>query len=440
MSDYRKILMITNSFPPHRGGGTLRVLKFAKYLPEFRWKPIVVTLKEKYFINRDDSLIEQIQVGTTIYRTNLCSLNHYIFKILKKLSTQQLIEKSENNHYHPKKNLFKKLLIKGVDFLRKNNILLLPDNMILWTPYVLKLLLLKDIRTVSAIYSTCPSPSVIVIGHIISKILKVPHIIDLRDAWTENPLVAPKGKIRLEVENILEKHIFNSASYIVCVTEQMKSDYIHKYPNLKEKFVVITNGFDEDDFKNIIPKTLPKISLVYTGSLDERRNPYFLFKSVKELIDEKKVSEDNIYIYIVGSFNKKIIRIVDEMHLKNVIRFVGKVSHKESLQFQKGADVLLLIGTGEASEMTSKIFEYLAVKRFIFAITSKDGAISQLLESEKCGIVAEHNNIQDIKNKILSIYNGDIPLSVHINNFQLNKFSRKYLTYNLAILLNQITK
>ena len=41
MSDRKRVLIIAYYWPPAGGGGVQRWLKFAKYLPEFGWDPIM---------------------------------------------------------------------------------------------------------------------------------------------------------------------------------------------------------------------------------------------------------------------------------------------------------------------------------------------------------------------------------------------------------------
>ena len=41
----KKVLIITYYWPPAGGAGVQRVLKFAKYLPQFGWQPIILTVE-----------------------------------------------------------------------------------------------------------------------------------------------------------------------------------------------------------------------------------------------------------------------------------------------------------------------------------------------------------------------------------------------------------
>jgi hypothetical protein len=65
----RRVLVIAYYFPPFGGAGVQRTLKFVKYLPEFGWQPVVLTVKEQVAHLRDPSLEEDIPSRTPIHRT-----------------------------------------------------------------------------------------------------------------------------------------------------------------------------------------------------------------------------------------------------------------------------------------------------------------------------------------------------------------------------------
>jgi hypothetical protein len=66
-----KVLIITYHFPPDAAVGAIRPVKFAKFLPEFGWEPIIYTVKEKYYGLLDYSKFESVLKPLKIYRANL---------------------------------------------------------------------------------------------------------------------------------------------------------------------------------------------------------------------------------------------------------------------------------------------------------------------------------------------------------------------------------
>ena len=56
----KNVLIISYYWPPSGGGGVQRVLKFCKYLPDYGWNPIVLTVKDGEFPAFDNSLLEDV--------------------------------------------------------------------------------------------------------------------------------------------------------------------------------------------------------------------------------------------------------------------------------------------------------------------------------------------------------------------------------------------
>ncbi len=48
-----------------------RILKFVKYLPEFGWEPVVLTVEDGDFPARDESLLEEIPPNISVHRTKI---------------------------------------------------------------------------------------------------------------------------------------------------------------------------------------------------------------------------------------------------------------------------------------------------------------------------------------------------------------------------------
>ena len=64
-----KVLIITYYWPPAGGPGVQRILKFAKYLHEMGWEPVILTVDNGNFPAIDHSLDQEIPEACTVYRT-----------------------------------------------------------------------------------------------------------------------------------------------------------------------------------------------------------------------------------------------------------------------------------------------------------------------------------------------------------------------------------
>ena len=65
----KKVLIITYYWPPGSGPGVQRFLKFSKYLREFAWEPVILTVDNGSYPSIDQSLEQDIPKGLHVYRS-----------------------------------------------------------------------------------------------------------------------------------------------------------------------------------------------------------------------------------------------------------------------------------------------------------------------------------------------------------------------------------
>src|SRR5215212_277047 len=69
----RSLLYLSYLFPPRGGAGVQRTLKFAKYLPEFGWRPLIVAnggrASDGITQMHDDTLLRDLPADTVIRYT-----------------------------------------------------------------------------------------------------------------------------------------------------------------------------------------------------------------------------------------------------------------------------------------------------------------------------------------------------------------------------------
>ena len=67
----------------------------------------------------------------------------------------------------------------------------------------------------------------------------------------------------------MEKDVLSNADRIITVGASLKSTFSSKVKGVAEKTEIITNGFDEDDFKGM-QATRPEVfTITYVGTLSE---------------------------------------------------------------------------------------------------------------------------------------------------------------------------
>ena len=414
----KKVLMLAYQFPPMGGAGVQRTLKFAKYLPQFGWEPIIYTVDHKKGVN-DPTLSEEVN-HIRIIRTKSHDLTHWKkpFHILGKF-------------------LSRKLLIPDGEWLwyRKNRRSILE--------YV------KEIQP-DVIYSTSYPYSDHLLGLYVKKHYKdIPWVVDFRDEWTKNPYILDMNysSYRKKIEQKMEADVVAHCDYFITNSPFMLDGFMEDY-DLKDKSIVIPNGYDTPDFEGLEVKTAKreKLTMTYAGSMYGRRKPDYFLKALNKAIEDQLVDEDDILLQFVGDFSKQNIdKISGMLGNKKIVQFYPYMEHKKSIEFLLNSDVLLLIvgkGIGDKNFYTGKIFEYINTQKTILGLVPEDGAAAMVIEETKTGYVVDSTKVDEIATCIGDIYTRwkQGTLEVQPNYEAIRQYDRVNLTNQLSMVLEHVSK
>jgi len=433
----KKVLIITYYFPPSGGAGVQRTLKFVKYLNNFGWYPIVLTVSSRVYMILDHSLCKDIPKDTKVIRTFSLEPSGRIknFRV-KYVKTKE-------------SNLIKRLVAKFLDLFSK--MFIIPDAQIGWFPsalyYGFKIIKKENI---DVIYITGNPFSTYFIGWFLKLITGVPFIVDFRDPWTLSEVRVWPNKIRKKIEEFLERRILKSADKVISATDEMTEDFLNKYSDIeKEKFVTITNGYDFEDFFRLSNVKFPpnkKFTMVYTGViLDDRTSPVPFLKALSLLIKRHPEIKEDIKVIFAGKVRESDIELIDELSVKDIIEIKGYIPHEESVKLLVSADILLFfIGNIPASRyiLTGKLFEYIGSKKPILAIIP-EGPASHLIRSVNAGVIINPSNIEAIEFQIYKLYldykQGTLK-NFKSSEEEIKKYDRRVLTKKLADIFDSLLK
>jgi len=425
----KKVLMIAYYFPPLGGAGTQRTTRFVKYLPKFEWIPTVITVKDNKYYSKDESFLNKISREVEVIRIPG-------FEFL--------------NYYNQAKKI---KLHKVISFLDK--ITAFPDSQTFWKNNV-KRKLSKSInpQNFNLIHATYGPGSNLVIGRWLKRHYNLPLVIDFRDEWANNPHIKSKIWLRLKQPIFvkLERQCIEVSDKVICLNEVMKENFLKRYPNEnRDKFVVIPNGYDKDDFEiQKKSKSLffnsDKFNIVYTGSFYGLRSPRRFFESIIELIHEKPSYQEKLQIYLIGNVETpEVSDFIKKEPLKKIVKIIPYIPHDKLVQYLYNADLLLLIigeMPGAEGVYTGKLFEYIAVGKPILAIVPPNGVAAKVIQETNSGFIANYLSIKNIKKTIDFLYQewGKGELTIQQDKKAVVKYSAENLTKKLVNVFNEIAE
>jgi glycosyltransferase involved in cell wall biosynthesis len=411
-----RVLLISYAYPPISAPGAIRVSKWRNYLPEFGWEPTVLTVEGGYSRMKSGENLEDdavIRVPDAPWKS--------------KVSVSPAVATSK------KKPSLKSALRKQATYL------MFPDRDRTWIkPAYSKLLELLQTTHFDAMISSSPTMTNHVIASQIQKKFNIPWLADFRDPWVYGAhYEAPFW--RRGMDRNLEASILANAQAITCVSNFIQQMFQEHYPRDAKKIHVIFNGYDEKDLETLTPTEDPnQFSLIYAGSFyGGRRNPQGLFQAISELAKEGKITPEKFVLKLVGDPEGTIVEMVNNAGISNFVAFEGMKNYAECLQMQASSTALLAITASDPlskGELTTKLFEYLGLKKPILALTPKDFELGRMVEDYRSGAAIDPGDTTSIKNWLLKSIQGERP-PLDANPESL---SRRAGTQKLASILESI--
>lgn len=474
MKGQKKVLIITYYWPPAGGPGVQRWLKFAKYLPEFGWKPIIYTPENPSYPIVDETLLREVPKDIEIVRTQIWEP----YQLAEKFNKSNKKFKSGQFDVGENQSLVSKLSI----WVRGN--FFIPDARKFWVKpsveFLKKYLTENQIQT---IVTTGPPHSLHLIGLNLKK--ENPNlkwIADFRDPWTEisyyKHLKLTKSSDKKHRE--LEKSVFQNAD-ITLATSYTDAENFKK---LGANAVCITNGFDfpseVGSQKSEVGSPMSEVrsrksevgspmsevgksegrevgkssnnvsttqqlnnsttlfTLSYVGVLEQLRNPEILWYIIYELLCENSEFALDFQLKFVGKVDPQILHSFRKIGIDHVVENLGYLPHDESVEEMLHSSILLLTNfPNDASKgiIPGKIFEYLSTGNAILSFGPKDADVEKILENTKAGKHFSYAEKAAVKDFILQKYHDWKSGNLNNSNADIQEFSRRNLTKKLADIL-----
>ena len=418
----KKALIITYYWTPSGGAGVQRWLKFAKYLPEFGWEPVILTVDPEYatYPAIDKSLEAEVSGNIKVYRTKATDWFRFYSSNKSKVPSAGFAS-NHNNSLKGKISRF----IRGNFFI--------PDPRRGWNKFAFsKACEIIEKEKITTVVTTSPPHSAQLIGLKLKKRFKeINWIADLRDPWTDiyyYDLFYPTW-LSKKIDASYEKSVLKNADKIICVANLHKKLFESKAPEISSKTEVITNGFDESDFENCTKCEPSKFTITYVGTLSEQYRLDGYLDAISSL------NRNDIVLRFVGAVPESVKNQIIGAAKGKTVEFIDYSPHNEAVNYMINSSILLLIipeSKDNKCIVQGKLFEYIASQKPILCIGPTDGETAEIISKLNNGACFDYYDKENISRFIEEKFNNP-----NFNCGNISEFSRRNLTKKLALVLNQ---
>ena len=431
----KRVLIITYYWPPSGGIAVLRCLKFAKYLRDFGWEPVVFTAENAHYPTLDPTNERDVLADLEVIRHPIREPYAAYKQFMGKPADENV-----NNVFYTDEQAggWKHDLAVWV---RSN--FFIPDARAGWIRGAVKRILryLKR-HPVQAILSDGPPHSNTRIATLVSRATGLPWLADFQDPWTQVDYyqmlkLTAWGRRKHERQ---EQEAFAQARLTTIVSPHWKRDLEAIGAN---NVRVLYWGYDPADFADLQRAPHAKFTLTHLGIMGHDRLPENLFAALAELKTTEPGFAEHFELRLYGQVDHRVKARIEAHGLDAQTNYAGTVTRGEALQQMKNSHLLLLLLNQQANaagRIPGKLFEYLAVRRPIVNFGPEESDVAGILRDTKSGhnfayatapaLVAQH-----IKNEY-DMYLGRRSAGAIATDIE--RFSHPRLVRQLAGYLDEI--
>ena len=396
----------------------MRALKFARYLPAYGWRPLVVAGAGPYHV-RDESLAAEIPPEAVV---------RWATPAGPAATPLPYVRRGRGARWRAR-------------LARRFRPAAFSDAYAAFAGPARAAA--EELRAAAAprlIFSTAPPFTSHVVAAELARAWRVPLVLDYRDAWTTNPFErGPTPAYRRRARE-LEAGVVAGAAAVCCVTEGMAADY-RALAAPATAVSYLPNGFDEADFARAAPAAPREgpFTITYAGQLYGRRMPWTFFAAAAAWARQVGLSRSAVRVRLLGPIGPGVLTRARRFGVE--VEAPGVVGHCAAVQAMGDTDVnLLLIGAaaGAAATLTGKIFEYLRAGRPILALVPPDGEAGALIRRFDAGVVVAPEDRDGAAAALAAFYarRGE---PARAPAPELAAYERSRLTAQLARLFDDVT-
>ena len=382
----RSLCLLTYHFPPLATAASHRLLSFAKHLPEFGWRPVVITVGAGAGPREDENPLPEFGPDVAVYRVRPVLAAY----------PSTLRRRSRRETSTPRARVAWRLAN-----LAHNLLVALPDAHVLWCLAAARdTARLMRRMGIQCVVTSSPPHSLLLAGALTKRLTGGSWIADLRDPWPS--LLRPSRAHLLQrlVGALAERVCAQRADAVLATTEPLAEALAATSKLSRDRVFVLQNGYDPERIENARRQSRPltpkePLTVVHAGSLyGGIRRPEPLLEAMANIRERGGPSVRLVLLGTRwGSIPDAARDRCDDLGLRGAVECPGFVSHDEALRRMASADVLLLLqGERFRLQIPSKAYEYLALGRPVLTL-GDGGATPALIRSVPQGTVLPDDDI-----------------------------------------------
>jgi hypothetical protein len=415
----RSVLIVTPFFAPQNHSAVFRAFKLAKYLPQFGWKPFVLTVDTQYEYNEDATMLSDLPPEVEVVRTRYIEPTlrgvrmafggrDRTFKRVRLGNTIRPNSNPSGGRAPAATRIYQSLL---------QNWLHAPDAHWTWANTAIQVGkgLVRDGK-IDLVLTTAPPYSSLLVGQALQN-AGAKWIADFRDplAYTQR-LSSDSARIYRQQRHIV-KNALSNADAVTVAASCFSSIYFDMFDKQEVDPIFIPTGMDScllETAAKEIHRTFPY--LLFAGEYLSDYDASFL-EAFAGAMRNPAVEQTRIKLLVVGTLELNRLRLtplIDRLGLHEHIEFMDQRPQREVYELLSGAHAGILIPGSRAYWWTTfaKMTDYIGMRKPVLAVVPDPSEARTALTRSRLGIFLDgsiNNRVEVLTDFLLGKHKMPVP-------------------------------
>jgi hypothetical protein len=389
----RYVLIICYDFPELSGAGVIRTYQFARMLPAFGWRPVILTAQScgirRWEVSDDiefsDGELPCPKITATAWR------------FPPPLRVRRPAAQISQNEMARKRNRFRNGLARFASRFA------VPDGKIGWLyPAVKRGAQIAGSYPYQVCFSVSPRPTAHLVAYRLARRLGIPWVADFALPWSDAYWLAGRPRVIEQLDRRLEQSMVRSAQHITVAYAGLARSLSRRHGGaLEQKISVIPTGFQEELFAGQ-PQVAAKFTMVYPGNhfCEPGRHGEYFFRAIDDWIANDPSLERKIKFVFIGKRDDDLLRHRAAMAHPGVVRVEPLVSHRACIQAIRSSHACVVNTVG--NRIPAKVYECMRAGKPILALTEPGSDLATLIRDYPKALPVPARDISGIRHALQS--------------------------------------
>src|ERR1700674_2116974 len=440
----RSVLIVTPFFAPQNHAAVFRAYKLAKYLPQFGWKPIVLTGDRQYEFYEDPCLLAELPEEVEVVRARYVEPSlrgvrmtfggkDRSFKSLKQITRNG--NAPGTTRHSAATRTYNHLIKSWVQ---------VPDAYWTWANAAIALgkKIIRE-RGINVIYTSCSPYSSLGVGSELQK-EGVKWVADFRDPLGYSQKLTNYAPHIYSRQRAIVNHALSNADAITVLSSSYSSIFKDVFGNEHREPVFIPTGIDESlltSSSEDVPRR-PAPYLIFAGEYLPEYDTTFV-EAFSAVLQNQEIARTGIKLLVVGTLSlnrSRLMPVVEQFGLSRNVEFQDQIPQNEVYKLVRGARAGVLVPGTRAFWWANfaKMTDYIGMRKPVVAIVPDPSEARTALTRSRLGIFLDgstERRAQILRDFLLGNYQMPAP-----DEDECDRYTARRQVHSFVEIFESLTK